>query len=71
MKIPQKVVQAAESRKHLGGTLEMLGHYKEWEVYTYTYSVPATIGMPELYLWNGVKVQVVEGDKALDIISIF
>ena len=69
--IPQAVMNAAADRKHLGGTLKLLGHNKGKEVYTYFYPEPMTIGMPELYLWDGARVQTIGGEEALAIISSF
>ncbi len=66
--IPQAVVKAAEDRKHLGGTLTMVGKYKKQEVYTYIYAEPVTIGMPELYLWNGKSVQTIVEEQALELL---
>ena len=71
MEIPIKVIKAAQGRKHLGGKLEVIGQYKGKTVYSYVYTVPMTIGMPELYLWDGNKVQVIEGEEAFPIISSF
>ena len=67
--IPKQVEAAAEGRKHLGGQLKKFGQYKGFDVYSYEYQEPMTIGMPELYLWDGSKVEVVGSEKALRIIS--
>jgi hypothetical protein len=71
MDIPRKVIEAARGRKHLGGKLEVIGKYNRKDVYSYVYNIPMTIGMPELYLWDGNVVQVIEGEEALSIISSF
>lgn len=69
--IPQAVIMKASTREHLGGKLEAIGKYHGMDVFTYVYSVPMTIGMPELYLWDGKKVKVIDGVKAISIISSF
>lgn len=70
-KIPKQVIKAAEGRKHIGGVLRMFGHYKGFEVYSYEYAEEVTIGMPEIYLWDGTNVKVVDGEEALNLISLF
>ncbi len=67
--IPQIVIKAAEGRKHLGGTLQLVGKYRKQEVYTYIYTEPMTIGMPEVYLWDGKRAQTINEEHALDILN--
>lgn len=67
--VPAAVKKAAKGRKHLGGTLEMVARYNNKDVYTYTYAVPMTTGMPELYMWDGVSVEVIGGEEALRILN--
>lgn len=67
--IPKDIIKLAESRKDLGGVLQLIGKYKGKEVYSYVYSEPMTIGMPEVYLWDGVHATLVGGENALVIIS--
>lgn len=69
--IPKQVIKAAEDRANLGGTLKMIGKHKGYDVYTYDYPIPVTVGMPELYLWNGNKVKVIREEEALELISLF
>ena len=70
-KIPKQVIKAAEGRKHLGGTLKVIGERNGAVVYTYFYDTPMTIGMPELYLWDGHKVVVIEDEEALHMLNSF
>lgn len=67
--IPQAVIKAAESRKDLGGTLQKLCKFKREEVYSYVYDEEMTIGMPELYLWNGKRCKTIDGDFALTYLA--
>ena len=67
--IPQAVIKAAESRKDLGGTLQRLCKFKGEEVYSYVYDEEMTIGMPELYLWNGKRVRVVSEEQAEKLLA--
>ena len=67
--IPQQVIKVAEGRKHLGGSLQRLCKYKGEEVYSYVYNEEMTIGMPELYLWNGKRARTIGGEDALKFLS--
>lgn len=67
--IPQQVTKAAESRKSLGGSLQLLCKFKGEEVYSYVYEEDVTIGYPELYLWNGKRSKTVSGESALKLLS--
>lgn len=67
--IPQAVINAAENRKDYGGSLQMLCTYKGDEVYSYVYDEDVTIGMPELYLWNGKRVVVVTNVNAEKLLA--
>lgn len=71
MDIPKSVEQAATYRLNLGGALNYVGKYKNRDVYTVFFDKPVTIGLPEFYLWDNKNktVEIVDGDKALDIIS--
>lgn len=69
MEIPQQIIKAAESRKHLGGSLQRLCKYKGEEVYSYVYDEEMTIGYPELYLWNGHRARTVSGESGLKLLS--
>ena len=67
--IPQQIIKASESRKHLGGSLQRLCKYKGEEVYSYVYDEEMTIGYPELYLWNGHRARTVSGESGLKLLS--
>ena len=67
--IPQEIIQIAENREHLGGSLRLFGKYSDKDVYSYHYKEPVTIGMPVVYLWDGRKADVVNGESALRILS--
>lgn len=67
--IPKEVIEAARGRRHLGGTLQLVGKYRKQEVYAYIYTEPMTIGMPEVYLWDGKRAQIINEKHALDILN--
>jgi len=67
--IPKKVIEAAEERIALGGQPVKIGEYKGVEVYSCEYQEEMTIGLPELYLWNGSYVKIVGGEEALEIMG--
>ncbi len=66
---PKAVIKAAEGRKPLGGTLQLVGKYRRQEVYTHIYAEPMTIGMPEVYLWDGKIVHTIQEMRALKILN--
>lgn len=59
----------AKNRIELGGKLEKIGMSGDKEVWICTFKNPITIGYPEIYLWDGYKVDVINGEDALDYIS--
>ena len=63
--IPKKVIEAAEERIALGGKPVKIGEYKGFEVYSCEFREELTVGLPELYLWNGSFVKIVDGEEAL------
>lgn len=63
--VPKKVIEAAEERIALGGQPVKIGEYKGFEVYACEFQEEMTVGMPELYLWNGSFVKIVDGEEAL------
>lgn len=67
--IPKKVIEAAEERIAIGGQLAKIGEYKGFEVYTCEYQEEMTIGLPELYLWDGSRVKTVCGEEAPEIMG--
>ena len=69
MIIPNAVLKVAEDRTCLGGIIKYFGDLKGEEVFSYEYNEPVTIGLPVIYLWNGKRVKVIEGDKALEILN--
>lgn len=67
--IPKKVIKAARYRISLGGNLTKVGKYNGLDVYTCKFDEVMTIGLPEVYLWDGTNVKVVSGEEALSFIS--
>lgn len=67
--IPEKVQKAAQERVDLGGKVVLLGEHSGREVYVCDFDGPVTIGLPEVYLWDGVVAQTIIGERAADIIS--
>ena len=67
--IPKKVIEAAGERITLGGYLVKIGEYKGLEVYICEYNEVMTIGMPDVYLWDGSKVEIIGGEEALEIMT--
>lgn len=63
--IPPAVIDASKERASLGvGKLALVGHLNDSDVYSYKFDEPLTIGMPELYLWDGSTVSVLSGFEA-------
>lgn len=69
MEIPKQVTEAAKGLADYGGTLIKIGNYQGQEVYSWHFDEPVTIGLPEVYLWDGQRAKIVYGDKAVKIIS--
>lgn len=69
MDIPKQVIEAAKGRADCGGRLEVICNYESKEVYSYVYDEPMIIGLPEFYLWDGSKVDVVRGEDALGLMD--
>lgn len=67
--IPDKIQKAAQERVDLGGKVILLGEHSGREVYVCEFEEPVTIGLPEVYLWDGQIAQTVIGEKAANIIS--
>lgn len=67
--IPKKIIEAAADRISLGGYPAKVGKYKELDVFTCKFDEEMTIGLPEVYLWDGTNVKVVSGEEALKFIS--
>ena len=67
--IPKEVVEAADERISLGGKPVKIGEYKGSEVFICEFREEMTIGLPELYLWDGFSVEIVGGEKALEIMG--
>ena len=57
--IPKEVIAVAEDRTDIGGHLKLIGHYKGYEVYSYEYDGPVTVGLPVYYLWDGTHVKTI------------
>lgn len=69
--IPKEVIEAAGERMSLGGYPVKIGEYKGSEVFTCEFKEEMTIGLPELYLWDGRRVKVIAGEEALVIMASF
>lgn len=69
MAIPKQVTEAAKGLADYGGTIIKIGFYKSQEVYSWHFDEPVTIGLPEIYLWDGQRARTICGDKAVKIIS--
>ena len=67
MKIPKQIEEISSDCAHLGGLLVYLGHDKGQDVYTYEYPKDMTIGIPDVYLWDGKLAKKVTGEQALEI----
>lgn len=68
--IPKEVIEASKELSQLyDGTLELIGNYKGSSVYSLKFKEPVTIGLPEIYLWDGKTAKTVYGDKSLEILS--
>lgn len=67
--IPEKVQKLAQERVDLGGKVILLGGYEGKEVYICDFEEPVSIGLPEVYLWDGEAAQTIIGKRAADIIS--
>lgn len=65
--IPNEVVDAARGRIEAGGTLRKMNRRGNKDVYMCVFpeNNQVTIGLPEVYLWDGAKVEVVVGEPAL------
>ena len=66
---PAAVRRAAKSRLNLGGYIIYIGQYQGQEVYTCKFDEEVTIGPPEVYLWDGLKVTTITGENALDYLN--
>lgn len=69
--IPQKVIEAAGERMSLGGNPVKIGEHQGSEVFICEFKEEMTIGLPELYLWDGSHVKVISGEEALVIMASF
>ena len=67
--IPEKIQKAAQDRVDIGGKVILLGEHNGREVYICEFEEPVTIGLPEVYLWDGEAAQTIIGERAADIIS--
>ena len=67
--IPQSVIKVAKHRLELGKSkIQLIAKWQQYDVYTVNYEETMTIGLPELYLWDGNSVRVVcgiEGEELL------
>ena len=66
--IPKEVIEAAHGRINAGGVLRKMNVLEGKDVYMCMFPEDATIGVPEVYLWDGAKVETIVGEPALDFI---
>ena len=66
--IPKKVIEAARGRIDAGGTLCKVNRRGNKDVYMCVFPEDnqVTIGLPEIYLWDGAKVETVVGEVAFE-----
>ena len=66
--IPKKVIEAARGRIDAGGTLCKVNRRGNKDVYTCVFPEDSqvTIGLPEIYLWDGSKVEIIVGEVAFE-----
>ena len=69
MEIPQKIEKAAKERIELGGRIQFLCEYEGEQIYICKFEEQMIIGLPELYLWNGIRAKTVDGREALTLLS--
>ena len=55
MKIPKEIIKIASDCSHLGGRISKIGRIKNADIYTYVYPEEMTIGIHDVYLWDGRK----------------
>lgn len=67
--IPIEIIEAAAERISLGGFPVKIGEHNGYEVYSCEFDEEMTIGLPEVYLWDGSTVKIIAGEEALLIIS--
>lgn len=67
---PKEVINAACGRIEVGGVLRKMNRrgYKDVYMCVFPDDNQATIGVPEVYLWDGAKVETIVGEQALDLI---
>lgn len=66
--IPKKVIEAARGRIDAGGVLRKMNRrgYKDVYMCVFPEDNQATIGVPEVYLWDGSKVEIIVGEVAFE-----
>ena len=66
--IPKKVIEAARGGIDAGGTLCKVNRRRNKDVYMCVFPEDnqVTIGLPEIYLWDGAKVETVVGEVAFE-----
>ena len=64
--IPEEVIELAQERIELGGRVIKIGSRNGFEVYTCDYDQEMSIGLPEVYLWDGEKAELVSGEDAFE-----
>lgn len=68
--IPKEVIDAARGRIDAGGVLRKMNRrgYKDVYMCVFPEDNQATIGVPEVYTWDGAKVETIVGEPALELI---
>ena len=67
----QLLEKAAEERLELGGHLVLLGEMDGQQIYTVEFDEIMTVGCPQVYVWDGEKVDTISGDEAGLLIASF
>ena len=66
MFVPKEITALAQERIELGGRVVKIGERNGFEVYSCEYDQEMSIGLPEVYIWDGEKAELISGEDALE-----